>query len=317
MRETTKFTVITPVYNGEKFIRETIESVLTHTASLGIEYLVVDDGSWDGTPSILNDYKDCLKIIRKENSGQAEAINVGINLAAGKYCMVVNADDPIVSDELFKEAAVILDTNPSIVVVYPDWCIVDLDGNTIRQIPTKEFSYEELVGNFNCLVGPGGVFRTDIAREVGGWDSSIRYVPDYKFWLEMSTRGSFQRIPNFLAVWRTHGESLSIEGRSLQMAEERINVIKDFLKRYPQEIKLSTRALSNAYYRAAILTFFDPKVPGRKYIKESFYLDRQNLLSKNKLVLIYILIFSSRFKIIHSATMKSLMINVARRFNLT
>jgi glycosyltransferase involved in cell wall biosynthesis len=317
MRETTKFTVITPVYNGEKFIRETIESVLTHTESLGIEYLVVDDGSWDGTPSILNDYKNRLKIIRKENSGQAEAINVGINLAVGRYCTVVNADDPIVSDELFKEAAVILDANPSIVVVYPDWCIVDIEGNTIRKIPTKEFSYEELVGNFNCLVGPGGVFRTDIAREVGGWDSSIRYVPDYKFWLEMSTRGSFQRIPNYLAVWRTHGESLSIEGRSLQMAEERINVIKDFLKRYPQETKLSARALSNAYYRAAILTFFDPKVPGRKYIKESFYLDRQNLLSKNKLVLIYILIFSSRLKIIHSATIKSLMMNVARRFNLT
>jgi glycosyltransferase involved in cell wall biosynthesis len=317
MRETTKFTVITPVYNGEKFIRETIESVLTHTASLGIEYLVVDDGSWDSTPTILNEYKDRLKVITKENSGQADAINVGINLATGEYSTVVNADDPIVSGELFKEAAVILDADPSIVVVYPDWCIVDLDGNTIREIPTKEFSYAELVGNFNCLVGPGGVFRTDIAREVGGWDSSIKYVPDYKFWLEMSTRGSFQRIPNSLAVWRTHGGSLSIAGRSVQMAEERINVMKDFLKRHPQEINLSARALSNAYYRAAILTFFDPKVPGRKYIKRSFYLDRQNLLSKNKLVLIYILIVPSRLKIMQSTTVKSLMMSVARKCNLT
>jgi glycosyltransferase involved in cell wall biosynthesis len=244
--------------------------------------LVVNDGSWDSTSTILNEYKDRLKVITKGNSGQAEAINVGINVASGKYCTVVNADDPIISGKLFEKAAEILDSNPSIVVVYPDWSIVGLDGKTIRQISTKEFSPAELIGNFNCLVGPGGVFRTDIAREVGGWDSSVKYVPDYKFWLEMSTKGSFQRIPEALAVWRTHRGSLSVEGRSIQMAEERVKVIKDFLERHPQDIHLSAKALSNAYFRAAVLTFFDPMVPGRQYIKNSFLLDQQNLLRKNK-----------------------------------
>jgi len=317
MQETAKFTVITPVYNGEKFIRETIESVLTHTESLGVEYLVVNDGSWDSTPTILNEYKDCLKVITKGNSGQAEAINVGISMASGKYCTVVNADDPMISGKLFEKAAEILDSNPSIVVVYPDWSIVDLDGKLIRQISTKEFSPAELLGNFNCLVGPGGVFRTDIAREVGGWDSSVKFVPDYKFWLEMSTRGSFQRIPDYLAVWRTHGGSLSIAGRSVQMAEERIKVINDFLERHPQDINLSAKALSNAYFRAAILAFFDSEVPGRKYIKKSFFLDRQNLLRKNKLVLIYILIFPTHLKIMQSSTLRSLMMRIARKFDLT
>lgn len=317
MSETTKFTVITPVFNGEKFIRETIESVLTHSKSLSIEFLVVDDGSCDNTPNILNEYKDRLKVIRQENSGQAEAINVGINQATGKYCIVVNADDPIISSKLFEKAASIFESDPSIVVVYPDWSIVDLSGRVIRAITTKEYSHEELVGNFNCLVGPGGVFRTDIAKEVGGWDSSVKYVPDYKFWLEMSMKGQFQRIPDFLAVWRTHGGSLSIDGRSHRMAEERINVIKDFLERHPQEANLSARALSNAYYRAALLTFFDSKVPGRRYIKASFLLDRKNLLRKNKMVLIYILISPSRLKIMQSTKVKSFMMTIARRFNLT
>ena len=67
MKEGINFTVITPVYNGEKFIRETIESVLLHTQSIAVEYVVVDDGSSDSTPAILNEYIDRVKVITKSN----------------------------------------------------------------------------------------------------------------------------------------------------------------------------------------------------------------------------------------------------------
>ena len=119
----------------------------------------------------------------KPNAGQAEAVNDGINFASGKYSIVVNAGDPLLPNKLFENAAKIMDSNLSVVVVYPDWKIINENGKVIKEIFTEEYSPDELIGNFNCLVGPGGIFRTETAREVGGWDSSMKYVPDYKFWL--------------------------------------------------------------------------------------------------------------------------------------
>lgn len=317
MLEEVKFTVITPVFNGEKYIRETIESVLDHKKSMPIEYIVVDDGSTDSTPKILNEYIDRLSVVTKPNAGQAQAINDGISNASGKYSIVVNADDPLPSNKLFEKAAEILDSKPYVVVVYPDWKIIDENGKVIKEILTEEYSSDELIGNFNCLVGPGGIFRTETAREVGGWDSKMRYVPDYKFWLAMSTRGTFQRIPATLAVWRAHGNSLSVGGRSAEMAMERIKVVSDFLQEYPQEQTLSNRALSNAYYRAALLTFFDPLIPGRQYLRNSFSQDKRNLFTKNKLVLLYILVAPELRRITKVPIFKNLLIKIAEHIKLS
>lgn len=317
MKNDVLFTVITPVYNGEKFIRATIESVLLNFKTASIEYIVIDDGSTDSTLKIVNEYKDRISVITKANAGQAEAINDGIKLAAGKYSLIVNSDDPLLSNDLFEKAAEILESKPNVVVVYPDWKIIDENGRDVKQIVTQEYSSDELIGNFNCLVGPGGIFRTETAREVGGWDSSMKYVPDYKFWLEMSTRGSFQRIPKTLAVWRTHESSLSVGGRSAEMAKERIKVISDFLQKHPQKIALSNKALSNAYYRAAVLTFFDPMITGRRYLVNSFSLDKRNLLSKNKFVLLYILVAPELRRITQISLINRVIKKIARRIKLT
>lgn len=317
MKNNTHFTVITPVYNGEKFIRATIESVLAHKMATSIEYIVIDDGSTDSTSKILNEYKDHITVITKPNAGQAEAINDGINFASGKYSIVVNADDPLLPNKLFENAAKIMDSNSSVVVVYPDWKIINENGKVIKEIFTEEYSPDELIGNFNCLVGPGGIFRTETAREVGGWDSSMKYVPDYKFWLEMSTKGIFQRIPETLAVWRTHENSLSVGGRSVEMAQERIKVIDDFLQKYPQKQALANKALSNAYYRAAVLIFFDPMITGRNYLLKSFSFDFRNLLSKNKFILLYILAAPALRRITQISFVKTSIMKLARRIKLT
>ncbi len=316
MLEEVKFTVITPVFNGEKYIRETIESVLDHKKSTPIEYIIIDDGSTDSTPKILKEYRDRISVITKPNAGQAKAINDGISHASGKYSIVVNADDPLPSSKLFEKAAEILDSKPDVVVVYPDWKIIDQNGKVLKEVITEEYSSGELIGNFNCLVGPGGIFRTETAREVGGWDSKMRYVPDYKFWLAMSTKGIFQRIPATLAIWRTHEDSLSVGGRSAEMAEERINVMSDFLKEYPQVTTLSKRALSNAFYRAALLTFFDPLIPGRRYLRNSFLEDKRNLFTKNKLVLLYIFVAPELKKIIQVPTIKKSLMKIAKYLKL-
>ena len=131
---------MTPVFNGEKYLRETIDSVLFNIDFMNTEYIVVDDGSTDRTAEILRDYQDKIRVISKVNQGQAKAINEGLKLAKGEFALIVNADDPLVSKKLFSISHEIFRTDPSIVVTYPNWTVINQSGNFIKCVQPKEYS---------------------------------------------------------------------------------------------------------------------------------------------------------------------------------
>lgn len=262
-----EFSIITPVYNGERYIEETIESVLNCLDGFEYEYFVINDGSTDSTSAILQKFGSRITPLHQENSGQAETISRGIRMATGNYASIVNADDPLLSRKLFLEAKRIMDLDRTIVATYPDWRLIDEVGSTLETIQVKEFSLEELVGNFNCLIGPGGVFRTSPAKDLNGWDETFRFVPDYDFWLRLSQYGNFKHIPEVLASWRSHASSISIGSRGLDMSRERIQVIENYLTRNPGTPKsLRNKSRAHAYYRAALLSYFDKRVSGRQLV---------------------------------------------------
>ena len=292
-----KFTVITPVFDGGKYIEETVESVLKATDGLDYEYFVIDDGSTDDTGKILEKYSSRLKYFYQENSGQASAINFAIDRANSTYATIVNSDDPLLSKGLFQEAEKIMDAEPQVVATYPDWNMINSEGKILETIKVAEFDLAELVGKFNCLIGPGGVFRTDIAKKVDGWDPSYRFVPDYNFWLRLSDFGSFKHVPYVQATWRTHESSISISSRSKAMADERISVIKNYLDRNPQTPKtLRNMAVAHSHYRAAVLSFFDPQIDGRRLLFKSIYAYPKIVIQKNVVATLYLLLLPiSRF----------------------
>jgi glycosyltransferase involved in cell wall biosynthesis len=259
-----KFTIITPVFNGSKYIEETVQSVLEATDGLDFEYLIIDDGSTDETKQIISKYLTKVVYVYQNNSGQSNAINQGIKLASGKYSTIVNADDPLLSKDLFTRAELILDAEESVMATYPNWKMIDAEGSTLEIVMVKEFSLKELVGKFNCLIGPGGVFRTEIARKVNGWDPTYKFVPDYDFWLRISDYGPFKHVPQVQATWRSHENSISVGSRSRQMADERLRVISKYLERNPETSKeLKNMAIAFSNYRASVLSYFDPSIKGR------------------------------------------------------
>jgi glycosyltransferase involved in cell wall biosynthesis len=283
--------IITPVFNGADFIEETVKSVLTNASGSDFEYIVVDDGSTDSTSRILESFTNEIRYVRQENKGQASAINEGIEMALGRYSIIVNSDDPLVSPELFRKSQEILDANPKIAVTYPDWVLIDENGKKLEEIRVKEFSLDELVGRFNCLVGPGGVFRTSQAKDIGGWDPNFRFVSDYDFWLKLVAFGEFKRIPESLATWRSHGNSISIGSRGLEMSRERVAVTENYLSRNPETpIQLRRMATSNSLYRAAVLNYFDSRINSRKLILRSIKSYPRIIIEQNKLVTLYLLL---------------------------
>lgn len=284
-----QITVITPVFNGEDYIRETIESVLNAINCEEIEYIVVNDGSSDNTLGILNEYSDRIKILTHPNSGESASVNAGLQQAQGNLILIVNADDPLISSSIFHGVENFFALNQQIVAWYPDWQMIDSEGKVLKIIQVEDYSEDALIGEFKCLPGPGTIFRKDAALQIGGRNPIWRFVGDYDFWLRLSRHGRFEKRPGVLAQWRFHSNSTSIANRNTQMASERISVIENFLDDYSISGRLRRKALSHAYYCAARLVFFDPNIAGKQLLLKAFKFRRGFIEGANAIVVIYIL----------------------------
>ena len=180
-----KLSVITAVYNGAQYIDETIKSVLEHCSTINFEYIILNDGSSDSTPSILNKFKDHVQIFSHKNVGESATVNLGLEKARGEFILVLNADDPFLTSELVKNAIKIFQKDPSIVAIYPDWKIIDESGKTIQNKILPEYTDETFIGRCKCLPGPGTIFRRDAALKIGGRRQNWKFIGDYDFWLRL------------------------------------------------------------------------------------------------------------------------------------
>jgi glycosyltransferase involved in cell wall biosynthesis len=284
----TLISVIVPVFNGENYLSATIDSILASTKDSECEVIVVDDGSTDSTSVICARYGNRINYFRQNNQGEFSATNNGLFLAKGNYILVVSHDDPMLSRSLIPKAIGILEKNPELVCAYPDWQVIDSNGLVIDTKIVKEYSEVELLGRFNCLPGPGAVFRRKDAIEIGG-RRNWKYVSDYDFWLRLSRRGEFIRIPEVLAQWRSHENSTTVSMKTLEMAQERIDVVEDFINTNKVDKKISQMSLSSAYYFAARLGVFSSKIPAKKWIATSFLKRRGWPEVANPLIVLFIL----------------------------
>lgn len=289
-KERVQLTVITAVYNGEEYIEDTINSVLKFAKAIEFQYIVVNDGSTDHTSEILNSFGDKIEVIHQSNAGESTAVNVGIENAKGDCCLVISADDPILTSKLFENVLDDFERDSNLAAVYPDWQMIDEVGNPIKVIKVPDYSDELLIGRCRTLPGPGVIFRTSFAQQIGGRRSKWTFVGDYDFWLRLSRIGEIRHRPEVLAQWRYHANSTSVTKRGLKMANERIAVIEDFLKNNQIDTAIGRMALGTSYYMAARLCFFSSEVPGRRYLIKAFKY-RRGLVEESQLqVIAYILL---------------------------
>jgi glycosyltransferase involved in cell wall biosynthesis len=283
-------TVITPVYNGEDFIRKTVNSVLEILINLKYEYIVINDGSTDNTKNILESFGSKIVLINKTNEGESAAVNSGLDLAKGTYTLIVNADDPLLTSKLFEDVFEMFESNKRLAAVYPDWQIIDPYGFIKKIVNVPDFSDEILIGECRTLPGPGTIFRTSLAKLIGGRDTQWKFVGDYDFWLRLSRVGEICHRPGVLAQWRQHPKSTSVALRGLEMAQERIAVMKYYIESNSIDEGLKRKALGASFYMAARLAFFSTEVPAKKYLLEAFKLRRGFIKGMKLSVIVYIIL---------------------------
>jgi glycosyltransferase involved in cell wall biosynthesis len=282
------FSIITPVYNGEDYLRETIESVLRNATGYSFEYIIINDGSTDGSQDILKSYSDSVRIFSQPNSGESSAVNKGLSLATGTLSLIVSADDPILTPRLFEGVEQIFESSPNLAALYPNWNLINSEGETVKTIKVPDFSFELLIGDCRTLPGPGTFFRTSFANQIGGRNAKWKFVGDFDFWLRLSQVGEIRHRPEVVAQWRSHSGSTSIAQRGLEMALERIHVMETFFENYSIDSVLMRRARGSSYYMAARLAFFSTRVPGKKYLFNSFLYRRGVPETASLAVVLYI-----------------------------
>ena len=271
-----EITIITPVYNGENYIAEVIESIVLQEEVV-LEHIIINDGSTDRTLEIVKTfqqrYPSIIKIIDQENSGEAAAVNRGLLEANAEYIGIVNADDPLLS----KHCRTMIDAlnSSNAVVAYPDWIMIDQNNCVLRKVETLDYSRRALIADFVCLPGPGAVMRVGAIEGFVLRDIGYRYISDFVCWLQFSQKGNFVRVAEYLATWRQHSEGATAMGSGVPISNELIRLAEQgleqiFDKPMPKNWNKSARA--HAYYYASLNSLSDRKAKGLRNLIRSFIL---------------------------------------------
>lgn len=200
-------TVVIPCFNAGKYLDEAVDSILNQS-SKSYEIIIIDDGSTDSlTINKLKNYKKPRTIvIHTSNVGPAEARNIAIKQAQGKYILPLDADDKIGSDYL-GSAIRILDRDETIGIVY---CRGQYFGDRIGKYELPRFSINKIL--IKNVIFNSAVYRKSAWARVGGYKRNMTQgAEDYDFWLSLLELniGVYQ-IPQVLYYYRVRGDSRTI-----------------------------------------------------------------------------------------------------------
>lgn len=204
-------TIGLPVYNGEKYLRESLDALLAQTFT-DFELVISDNASTDATPLICEEYaaRDprirCLRQVT--NIGAGPNHNILVPQARGRYFKWASHDD-LYAPELIERCVALLETNPEAVLTHAWDAVIDAAGETVHKQPyaLDTANPDPAARLHSLLYVPGGndfygVIRTDVLRDVG--EHGSYYNADRVFVAGLALRGTFVQAPEVLYLRRDH-----------------------------------------------------------------------------------------------------------------
>lgn len=217
----TKVSVLLSVHNGEAFLPQAVESILHQTFS-DLEFIIVDDGSTDGTARLLANIAARDRRVRvhsRPNQGLTRSLNEAARLAHGQYLARMDADDVSLLDRLEQQVRH-LDTHPACVTVGGQALLIDADGCPLGHwtVPLDHDAIDRhhLAGIGGGIIHPAALIRRDAFDRLGGYDVSLPAAQDYDLWLRLAEVGQLANLPHRVLLYRLHLQSVTATHRTLQ-----------------------------------------------------------------------------------------------------
>lgn len=213
--------VLMPVYNGEKYLRESIDSILNQTYQ-DFELLLINDASSDSTESIILSYQDkrIAYIKNEQNLGLIKTLNKGLDLAKGDFIARMDQDD-IANPERFAKQVVVFERNPEIGVC-GTWFTCfrdDLPQKMVQHHQENERLKIDLLTL--CVIGHPTVMLRKKAIAGYRYDENFQAAEDYELWSRLIKVTQFYNIPESLLQYRLHHSSMSVLESTMQAKNTR------------------------------------------------------------------------------------------------
>ena len=217
--------VIMPTWNGERFLRQAIESILNQTFT-EFELIVIDDGSTDSTARILADLKDkearIIVLTNERNLGIASATNKGIAVARGAYIALQDHDDVSLRHRLQTQVD-FLESHPDIAVVGSAATLIDNEGTPFAEfpLPCKEINIKwRLLFIGDAFHYTSVMVRRGALMEIGGYGENpeFQFAEAYDPFSRVAMHHRVANLPDSLVLWRRHRDATSIQNAQAQVS---------------------------------------------------------------------------------------------------
>ena len=206
--------IVTPSFNQDRYIEDTIQSVLAQDYPQ-IEYRIVDGGSTDNTIGVIKKYESKLVgWVSEKDKGQTDAINKGFAQAKGDILAWINSDDTYEPGAV-SAAVRYLQEHPDVGMVYGDCNFIDASGKVIGKFNAAQTSYSLLRQGYSHIPQQTMFFRAELWRQVGPLDPSFYFAMDYDLWTRIAARAEIKYVPQTWANFRLHssGKTLLADDR--------------------------------------------------------------------------------------------------------
>jgi len=224
-----KVSVYIPVYNYGKYVKKAIDSIINQTFD-DWELIVINDGSSDESEEIIAGFESHPKIttVSQKNKGLAVTCNIALRLSSGKYIMRLDGDDYLDENALLVMVS-FLDKHPEIGLVYPDYYLVNENGDIISMERRERINGGE---DFLLDLPPHGactMFRRNILIELGGYSEDITCQDGYDIWFRFLDLYKADNVNLPLFYYRQHPGSLT--GNDKKILETRQLIKRKYIER--------------------------------------------------------------------------------------
>jgi glycosyltransferase involved in cell wall biosynthesis len=220
MSATPAISVLMPVRNGERFLAEAVESILSQTFA-DLELVVVDDGSTDSTPRILERIAaaDPRVVVSRREPGRnlSQVLNLAAELARAPLLARLDADDVALPDRLRRQTE-FLAANPEVALLGGQALLIDEDGREFgkAEYPLHDDELQAALPKGNPFVHSAVAMRREAFEAVGGYRVNFDHAEDFDLWLRIAAGRRIANLPDVLAKYRIHGSQQSLRKQEEQ-----------------------------------------------------------------------------------------------------
>ena len=214
-----RVSIITPSFNQASFLEQTILSVLNQSFP-GIEYIVIDGGSTDGSVDIIRKYQDRFAYWHsKKDRGHWDAVNQGFQKATGDVLHFLNSDD-VLLDGAVERVMSEFGRNPAVGMVYGKGRLIDAEGNYLQDYSSGDFDLQRIFRTWeNPVCQPTAFIRKQVFEKFGSPDEEWPFCADFEYWIRISSEVKFVYLPEYLACTRIHGATKTARMESIHGEE--------------------------------------------------------------------------------------------------